>query len=342
MSTEVTTRNAVELPAFMQGASSLPAAILNGEVTAVTNSGEAVSGGLDTLKLGSRGKWEVRIGGETIEIPGGGRDTIDVTIVAALPKFHRIFYGSTYVPGEKATPPKCTSEDGEVPHPSVKNPINDKCRTCPMSQSGSAVDGKSKACGSYKRIVVIVPALAEIAPEFATTPLVYNFNPSSCFRPVDSDKKAQGWYNFRDALDVMATIQKSYPDVNIDLSMMDLTLVDDDAAETGTLTRIRINGYLTPESDAYKLQQATVATKKDDIDRYLDMTLQNQAAPDAADVPKGAQESNVDSVLTGIEANTAAQAPASEAPAQEAPPQATSSAPDEVASVLADLKSTQG
>ena len=60
---------------------------------------------------------------------------------------------SLFVPGTKF--PICTSANGDLPDPNSANPQAQNCSSCMKNQSGSAADGKGKACAFGTRIAVV-------------------------------------------------------------------------------------------------------------------------------------------------------------------------------------------
>ena len=80
-----------------------------------------------------------------------GLDFIDVVIMG-----YQVDGKSTrslFVPGTKF--PICTSANGDLPDPNSANPQAQNCSSCMKNQSGSAADGKGKACAFGTRIAVV-------------------------------------------------------------------------------------------------------------------------------------------------------------------------------------------
>lgn len=87
-------------------------------------------------------------------------NTMDIVIVGAQQgEFaQRAFYRT----GAQDTRqrPVCSSENGVAPNRSSTQPQAASCSACPQNVSGSAADGKSKAC-SFKRKFAVVPVTPE-------------------------------------------------------------------------------------------------------------------------------------------------------------------------------------
>jgi hypothetical protein len=81
---------------------------------------------------------------------------MNVIIVKAAHKQYRMYFGQTYVEGEKA-PPRCWTSDSDKPDADVENPCASACNKCPFSVEGSGPGGKGKACRVHRRIAVVLP-----------------------------------------------------------------------------------------------------------------------------------------------------------------------------------------
>ncbi len=83
---------------------------------------------------------------------------LDVVILAANDKLSKTYYVADFQEGMDV-PPDCASENGIVPDPSIAEPQNAVCATCPQNVWGSAISkttGKPvKACQDSKRVAVV-------------------------------------------------------------------------------------------------------------------------------------------------------------------------------------------
>jgi hypothetical protein len=81
----------------------------------------------------------------------------DIIIVGAYPAISRMFYDKPYEEGV-ALAPVCYSANGITPDADSSAIQSDKCQTCPQNVKGSSLGGgeKSKACGFFRRIAVVL------------------------------------------------------------------------------------------------------------------------------------------------------------------------------------------
>jgi len=135
-------------------------------------------------------------GGKRVSIRGGvfrllseGKEVasieerhLDVIIVKAAPKVSRQYYAAAYNPDAAASPPDCTSSDGETPDKSAKAPQAASCATCPQNQAGSG-NGNSRACKYQHKLAVVL----ESDPEGDVMQLI--LPAGSIFGKADGDKR---------------------------------------------------------------------------------------------------------------------------------------------------------
>jgi hypothetical protein len=81
----------------------------------------------------------------------------DVVLVGAYPHISRIFFDKTYEEGVAAAP-VCYSTNGVTPAENSTVVQSEKCESCPQNVKGSSLngEGKSKACGFFRRVAVIL------------------------------------------------------------------------------------------------------------------------------------------------------------------------------------------
>lgn len=93
-----------------------------------------------------------------VETPVGV--TLDVIIVGANNNISKIYYSKPF-DGSLDVRPDCFSNDGVRPDPSVQEPVNDSCKTCPHNVLGSRVTpsgAKSKICSDQRHLAVVAAA----------------------------------------------------------------------------------------------------------------------------------------------------------------------------------------
>jgi hypothetical protein len=135
-------------------------------------------------------------GGKRVSIRGGvfrllseGKEVasieerhLDVIIVKAAPKVSRQYYAAAYNPDAAASPPDCTSADGETPDFNSKAVQSASCATCPQNQAGSG-NGNSRACKYQHKLAVVL----ESDPEGDVMQLI--LPAGSIFGKADGDKR---------------------------------------------------------------------------------------------------------------------------------------------------------
>lgn len=80
-------------------------------------------------------------------------NAIEGTILHA--KKTNVYYSKPYNPSD-VQPPDCFSLDGELPDPSVKEPVNKTCKGCPMAEFGTNSMKSGKACRNLKPIYFLL------------------------------------------------------------------------------------------------------------------------------------------------------------------------------------------
>ena len=131
------------------------------------------------------GRFRIRNGEDEIVIK---EVELDVVILKDYPHISRIFFDSSYDPDEGGGRPACASADGVNPLSTIPAPQNGLCATCPQNEKGSNItdDGKkSRACGFFKRLVVMVIGYEDIGPVIADMKSMTLFG--------ESDTSANWW-----------------------------------------------------------------------------------------------------------------------------------------------------
>jgi hypothetical protein len=135
------------------------------------------------------GKWHYRYRGEeSILLDTQGRfptPAVQVVILKAQKELSRTYYASGYVEGVNA-PPDCWSSDGVAPDPTVAQPMNPVCATCPCDAWGSGATPaapKAKACQQRRRTVV-VPYSTDLTNESGGGPILLSVPPGSLTNQV--------------------------------------------------------------------------------------------------------------------------------------------------------------
>ena len=83
--------------------------------------------------------------------------TLEVIIVDWAPALQRVFYEGAYDPSvDSHERPVCFSDDNEKPHRNATDPQSDKCASCPNNVVGTGQNGKGRACGFVRRLLVKV------------------------------------------------------------------------------------------------------------------------------------------------------------------------------------------
>jgi len=92
-------------------------------------------------------------------IVGAPLSVLKVIVLKAKPGIEKAWYAETYVPGQEAQAPDCSSEDGVKPSANSSIKQCDNCASCPQNVfgSGKKADGSpsgGKACNDKKIIAV--------------------------------------------------------------------------------------------------------------------------------------------------------------------------------------------
>lgn len=141
----------------------LPAAVAKLAALATPETYNELSGGVTSSFpiISYKGKvWRIRKAGEEqlyLDNDGNAMPTIDVVLVQANPLPSKIFYDKQYEEGSNDTP-RCFSNDGVKPDPSVQDPISAVCATCPNNVWGSKITPngkKTRACSDARRMAVV-------------------------------------------------------------------------------------------------------------------------------------------------------------------------------------------
>lgn len=141
----------------------LPAAVAKLAALATPETFNELSGGVTSSFpiISYKGKvWRIRKAGEEqmyLDNDGNAMPTIDVVLVQANPLPSKIFYDKPYEEGSNDTP-RCFSNDGVKPDPSVQDPISAVCATCPNNVWGSKITPngkKTRACSDARRMAVV-------------------------------------------------------------------------------------------------------------------------------------------------------------------------------------------
>lgn len=182
---------------------------------------EQTEGGLDdfpSINRISLRQARFRFNVKGVEVGVHPATYLDVVIVAANPYISRTWYAKKFSDDEPGTRPDCYSHDGRTPEDDSPNLQSAACATCPQNVKGSAVggDGKAKACGYGKRIVVVadgdIPGIA-FALDVKAQGLFGDDNP------------AQKQYNLKSYIEALKTNGLIVPSVVTRLSFDDKSSV---------------------------------------------------------------------------------------------------------------------
>jgi len=119
-----------------------------------------MSGGLGTGEAVPR----ISIKGSRFRIVEDGTETVldqtslDTVIVGANPRLSKNFYAKAWDADAEPTGPNYFSMDGVRPDPSIAEPVNNLCASCPKNAWGSKKGPQGqdlKACADQKRLAVI-------------------------------------------------------------------------------------------------------------------------------------------------------------------------------------------
>lgn len=138
-----------ELTLFQNG-SQLPAHLKRGELSDLTKSLMGTSSKRISLE---GGVFRLIVGGQ--EVAKNENRAMNIVVVRAAAANSRTFYSENYVKGSKARP-VCWSDDGKVPHSSVKTPQASSCDKCPQNIKGSGQRPDSRACRFQRRLAVLL------------------------------------------------------------------------------------------------------------------------------------------------------------------------------------------
>lgn len=117
------------------------------------------------IQCNINGTFKKLVNGE--QVGNAVRGSMNVIIIAALPKVSRVYYASKYDPNAEPAMPNCWSNLGDVPEAAATDKQHDNCAECPMNIKGSGENG-SRACRFQRRISVLI--------EGDTTGDIYQFN----------------------------------------------------------------------------------------------------------------------------------------------------------------------
>lgn len=150
--------------------------------------------------------WTVSLNGEKTKLMKRDSDgdevplsTFRCVVLDYAKRRGRAFYEGAYDPAKPGVP-VCWSEDGEKPHPQVKEPCALSCAECPNSKKGSKVteQGKAIAACSQHRMLVVVPA-----SNLGFQPLRMKIAITSDWDQQNSDLQAQNWFAFQNYIDFL-------------------------------------------------------------------------------------------------------------------------------------------
>ena len=158
--------------------SGMPAALLNAAGGANAALGDGISGGsVNRLSLKGQ-KFRIIEGGQEVDLIR--EDTISVVLLAAQPKYSRVFYLKPFDEDDAKARPDCYSNDGELPAKDSPKIQSTSCATCPQNQKGSAKQGEGKAC-AYKKRLIIARGDQFADPEAPLKPYIFDVNGMSMF-----------------------------------------------------------------------------------------------------------------------------------------------------------------
>ena len=158
--------------------SGMPAALLNAAGGANAALGDGISGGsVNRLSLKGQ-KFRIIEGGQEVDLIR--EDTISVVLLAAQPKYSRVFYLKPFDEDDAKARPDCYSNDGELPAKNSPKIQSTSCATCPQNQKGSAKQGDGKAC-AYKKRLIIARGDQFADPEAPLKPYIFDVNGMSMF-----------------------------------------------------------------------------------------------------------------------------------------------------------------
>jgi hypothetical protein len=149
MSNVPTVISATALPAIFRTQEVVAA---NAELTAGVTAGFPV--------ISYRGKvWRIRKGGKEtswLDSNGDPVPSVELVLLHSNPALSKIFYEKAFEEGSTEAP-RCWSADGSKPDPTVIDPINPVCSSCPNNAWGSKITpsgAKTRACSDTRRMAV--------------------------------------------------------------------------------------------------------------------------------------------------------------------------------------------
>ncbi len=141
---------------------------------------------------------------------------IDVVILKQSPHLSKTYYPEGSFEAQNADRPSCSSMDGIMPDPGVKEKQADACALCPRNQWYSKPDGKrARDCKDNKRLAVLI--LPELTKALMGSPLM---EPAFLRIPGDSLKalsdmgkvmERKGWHYSSFVTRVEFDITQSHP-----------------------------------------------------------------------------------------------------------------------------------
>ena len=150
--------------------------------------------------------WAITLNGEKTRLmrrnQEGDEEPVSVfrgIVLATAGQRGRSYYAGAYDPS-KAAQPDCWSEDGKVPHASVKAKQCDNCAQCPMAVKGSRATDAGKAtvaCSQYMLLAIIPSGKLDF------TPLRLRLAITSIWDGESPELQAQGWFAWDNLMDWM-------------------------------------------------------------------------------------------------------------------------------------------
>lgn len=151
-----------------------------------------------------RGKvWRITVAGETHDLMNGDdpKPSVDVVVLAQLPRRSRSFYEGAFVEGENKAP-RCWSTDGVKPDAEVTEPVAQTCANCPNSVKGSKITDNGKqvaACSQFRRLVVVP------ASDLGFEPLLLRIPQTSIWDKDNAENEQKGFYAWDQYIDMLRT-----------------------------------------------------------------------------------------------------------------------------------------
>lgn len=151
-----------------------------------------------------RGKvWRITVAGETHDLMTGEdpKPSVDVVVLAQLPRRSRSFYEGAFVEGENKAP-RCWSTDGAVPDAEVTEPVAQTCASCPNSVKGSKITDNGKqvaACSQFRRLVVVPSS------DLNFEPLLLRIPQTSIWDKDNAENEQKGFYAWDQYIDMLRT-----------------------------------------------------------------------------------------------------------------------------------------